>query len=156
MKGIGIGIESKTNKQTYQHGTLKMRCLQPPVKMEYQVEWYNIIFHKKTSHILCNHFPCLCHWHNTPSVKCHTQCQHPCYITEQHTTADRTFHDFDRGSESHIWSLSSESIQMSVIHCNIGSVNPLFHLCRRFRGTSVFEYYVCLYVCWSVCWFVLL
>ena len=142
----------QTNIHTKKNWTLKLRCLQPPVEMKRRVEWSNIISHEHTSHIFCNHFPCLCHWHNTPSVKCHTQCQHPCYITEQHTTVDRTFHDFDHdGSESHIWSHNSEWIQKSVIHCNIGSVNPPFHLCRRFRGISVFKYYVCLYVCWSVC-----
>ena len=92
----------QTNIYTNKHRTLKLRCLQPPVKIECQVEWSNIIFHKQTSYILCNHFPYLCHWHNTPTVKCHTQCQYPCYITEQHTTADRTFHDLDHGSESHI------------------------------------------------------
>ena len=88
------------NIHTNKHRTLKLRCLQPPVKMERRVEWSNIICHEQTSHIFCNHFPCLCHWHNTQSVKCHTQCQHPCYITEQHITVDQTFHDFDHGRKA--------------------------------------------------------
>ena len=62
----------QTNIHTNKHRTLKLRCLQPPVKMECRVEWSNIIFHEQTCHIFCNHFPCLCHWHNKPSVKCHT------------------------------------------------------------------------------------
>ena len=41
--------------------------------------------------------------------------------------------------ESHICSHSLEWIQMSVIYCNIGSVNTPFHLCQRFRGSSVLK-----------------
>ena len=57
-------------------------------------------------------------------------------------------------SENHICSHSLDWIQMSVIHCNIGSVNTPFHLCRRFRGSSVFKCNVCLYVCWSGCFII--
>ena len=123
----------QTNIHTNKHRTLKLRCLQPPVKMERRVESSNIIFHKQTCHIFCNHFPCLCHWHNTQSVKCHTQCQHPCYITEQHITVDRTFHDFDHGSESHIWSAYKSRSYIAILDqsthhsiCAGGLEAPLF------------------------------
>ena len=38
-----------------------------------RIQWSNIISNQHTSNIFCNHYPCLCNWHNTPSVKCHTQ-----------------------------------------------------------------------------------
>ena len=134
----------QTNIHTKKNWTLKLRCLQPPVEMKHQVEWSNIIFHKQTCHIFCNHLRvCATDIINQVSSVTHTQCQHPCYITEQYTIANRTFHDPDHGSESHIWSWSSEWIQILVLHCNIGQVNPLFPLCQRFWGTC----YICLYVC---------
>ena len=45
----------QTNIQTNKYRTLKMRCLKHPTKMEWRVEWSNIILQEQVSHIWCNH-----------------------------------------------------------------------------------------------------
>ena len=136
----------QTNIHTNKHRTLKLRCLQPPVKMERRVEWSNIICHEQTSNIFCNHFRVSATdiIQQVSSVTLNVSTR----VTLQNNTLQsiKPFTILTMARSSH----SLEWIQMSVIHCNIGSVNPQFHLFRRFRGSSVFMYYVCLHVCWTL------
>ena len=142
----------QTNIHANKHRTLKARCLQPQVKMERRVEWSNIICHEQTSNIFCNHFRVSATdiIHQVSSVTLNVSTS----VTLQNNTLQSIEPFTIHVSENHICSHSLDWIQMSVIHCNIGSVKTPFHLCRRFRGSSVFKCNVCLYVCWSDCLFV--
>ena len=104
-------------------------------------KWSNIIFHEHTSNIFCNHFTCLWHWHNTQSVSVTLNVSTS--VTLQNNTLQSIEPFTIHVSENHICSHSLDWIQMSVKHWNIGLVNTPFHLWRRFRGSSVFNWNVC-------------
>ena len=110
-----------------------------------RVEWYNIICHEQTSNIFCNHFRVSATdiIHQVSSVTLNVSTS----VTLQTNTLQSIEPFTIHGSVSHICSHSLEWIQMSVIHCNIGSVNPPFHLCGGLEAPLFLStMFVCMYV----------